>query len=235
MSEKIPIFQIKNKLGSIDVHDSWVTLSPKAGRRNKTIEYSEVRELHFKESGLLSGYLVFALKTEEARQPSAILAVTAGANENAFVFAGSEFNAPARRVKKFIEAKIRLQALPSRAEATGESTYELPPMRGPARLPKVVHHGLGAMYGTLQENLATGKVEYRGFAKLTPSFVVNIDDVTGVSGQNRGMMVRMKVHGSGSILAEADVVHGEVEQVEAWFRKRAAARASQAQCPRIQS
>ena len=90
----------------------------------------------------------------------------------------------------------------------------------PQNQSKWIRHSLGPLYGNLVEYLDSGKVQYFRFATLTPSFVVFIKDVTGVSGQMHGLWDRMKVHGLGSILAEVDVARGETERVAEWFKKR---------------
>lgn len=85
----------------------------------------------------------------------------------------------------------------------------------------ITSHGLGFGYGSLIENTDDGTVQYRATGKLLPAFNVRLADVTGVSGQRKGLLkILMKVHGQGTVLAEVEVNHGTTERVAEWFKSR---------------
>lgn len=82
-------------------------------------------------------------------------------------------------------------------------------------------HGLGFGHGSLIENTNDGTVQYRAVGKLLPAFNLRLADVTGVSGQRKGLLkVLMRVHGQGTVLAEVEVNHGTTELVAKWFKSR---------------
>lgn len=82
-------------------------------------------------------------------------------------------------------------------------------------------HGLGFGHGSLIENTNDGTVQYRAVGKLLPAFNLRLADVTGVSGQRKGLLkVLMRVHGQGTVLAEVEVNHGTTELVAEWFKSR---------------
>lgn len=81
-------------------------------------------------------------------------------------------------------------------------------------------HGLGFGNGSLIENTDTGTVTYRASGKILPAFSCALVDVTGVTGQRKGLHVIMRVHGQGTVLAEVEVSHGTTEVVSSWFKSR---------------
>ncbi len=84
-----------------------------------------------------------------------------------------------------------------------------------------ISHGLGVGHGSIIENTDDGSVEYRATGTLLPAFRVRLADVTGVSGQRKGLLkIIMQVHGQGTVLAAAEVNHGTTELVDKWFKTR---------------
>ncbi len=262
MSEKSPVFRVKDILGEIEVYESAVVLSPKSGKRGKTIEFSSIERIKFKESGRLNGYILFILVDEKEFQfDKGVTAITK--DVNAFAFSGGHVNLAARRIKEYIENRLRDPIPPPEVAAatdskgcvkcghirqpTGsapdfecpqcgeiyskvegalaastmdETKHQAPQTTRPQRQARTILHSLGPMSGSLYEHTDSGKVAYRRFLNFVPSFMVTINDVTGVSGQMHGVWVRLKIHGLGSILAEADVAHGEMEKIGEWFERR---------------
>jgi hypothetical protein len=87
-------------------------------------------------------------------------------------------------------------------------------------------HGLGFAKGSIIE-YSDGTAEYRPTAKLMPAFRVRISDVTGVSvrkattddRKNLGASQEVvSIQGGGTTLAEAAVLYGTGEKIDAWFR-----------------
>jgi hypothetical protein len=94
------------------VYDDKLTITPKGLlgffnkglKGTKTIPYSSIQAIQFKESGVfVSGYLQFTIPGGNESKGGVLAAAS---DENSFMFAGTKNNAEARQIKEFVEQAV---------------------------------------------------------------------------------------------------------------------------------
>lgn len=125
------VFSMKGVNDLIEVYQDKITITPKGimGFMNKglkgtkTIPYSSISAIQFKESGaVFSGYMQFTILGGNESTGGIIAAAR---DENSFVFAGKKNNPLAAQIKNYIESKVQELKTPKAAQAQGSLPDEL--------------------------------------------------------------------------------------------------------------
>jgi hypothetical protein len=125
------VFTMKGVQDQLEVYEDKVTITPKGilGFMNKglkgtkTIPYSSVTAIQFKEAGaVFSGYLQFTIPGGNENKGGVF---GAASDENSFMFAEKKNNPLALQIKEYIEQKVREMHSPKPNNATSNLTDEL--------------------------------------------------------------------------------------------------------------
>lgn len=113
------VFTMRGVQDLLEVFDDRVAITPKGvlGFLNKGIKgtkeipFSSIIAVQFKEAGaMVSGYLQFTIPGGNESRGGVFSATK---DENTFMFAGKANNAPAKEIKDYIDAAVRLARTPA--------------------------------------------------------------------------------------------------------------------------